>query len=379
MRTAALRARAGRILRCVPTPQEPAPLPLRAELLSAALRLAAIGLLLAGVLVVLRPFLPAILWSVIIVVATWPLLLWLERRLHGRRVLAVTIMSAGLFAIVVAPISLLLGTLVARLPEFRELVIGWLGGPLPPPPDWLAKLPYGDHLVAEWQSALARSADDWSRWFAPWAGRAALWLSTHLGTLGGFTLEFLVTLFLVVVLYAHGEPLAVQALRIARRVGGPRGEESALLAASAVRAIAAGVVLTALVEALLCGLGLWIVGAPAVPLLTAAIFLLCVIQVGPMPVLVPAVIWLAATGHGVLALLLAIWAVAISVGEGVARPLLIRRGAQLPFLLILAGVFGGLLAFGIAGLFVGPILLAVVLRLLERWVADSDAPPEPRA
>jgi predicted PurR-regulated permease PerM len=362
----------------VPEPRDHETTPLRAELLSAALRLSAIGLLLAGVLVVLRPFLPAILWAVIIVVATWPLLLALERRLHGRRALAVTIMSTGLFTVVVAPISLLMATLVTRLPQLRELVLGWLTGPLPAPPAWIADLPYGDHLVAEWQSALARNADDWARWFAPWAGRAGLWLSTHLGTLGSITLEFLLTLLLVVVLYSHGSPLAMQALRIARRVGGPRGEESALLAASAVRAIAAGVVLTALAEALLCGLGLWLVGTPGVPLLTAAIFMLCVIQVGPMPVLVPVILWLVATGHGVLAMLLATWAVAMSVGEGVARPLLIRRGAQLPFLLILAGVFGGLLAFGIAGLFVGPILLAVLLRLLERWVADADAPAEPQ-
>jgi predicted PurR-regulated permease PerM len=360
------------------SPTTPTPAPLRAELLGAALRLVAVGLLLAGVLAVLRPFLPAILWSVIIVVATWPLLLMLERRLHGRRRLAVGLMSIGLFAVVVAPISLLMANLVARLPDLRELLLGWLAGPWPGPPVWLLRLPYGDTLMAEWQNALARNADDWSRWFAPWAGRAALWLSTHLGTLGSITLEFLLTLVLVVVLYAHGESLAQQARRIARRIGGPRGEESALLAVSAVRAIAAGVVLTALVEALLCGLGLLLVGVPGVPLLTAAIFLLCVIQVGPMPVLVPAVLWLLATGHGVLALLLAIWAVAMSVGEGVARPLLIRRGAHLPFLLILAGVFGGLLAFGIAGLFVGPILLAVVLRLLERWVSDGDSIRESR-
>jgi predicted PurR-regulated permease PerM len=345
---------------------------MRSDLLGAALRLTAIGLLVAGVVIVLRPFLPAILWSVIIVVATWPLLLALERRLRGRRVLAVTIMSAGLFTIVVAPISLLLATLVTRLPELRDLVVEWLRGPLPAPPAWLANLPFGDRVVAEWQHALARNAEDWANWFAPWAGRAASWMSSHLGTLGSITLEFLITLFLVVVLYAHGEPLAAQAQRIARRIGGPRGEESALLAASAVRAIAMGVVLTALVESLLCGVGLWIVGAPAVPLLTAAIFLLCVIQVGPVPVLVPVIVWLFATNHTVLALFLVAWGVAMSVGEGVARPLLIRRGARMPFLLILAGVFGGLLAFGIAGLFVGPIVLAVVLRLLERWVADGE-------
>lgn len=106
-------------------------------------------------------------------------------------------------------------------------------------------------------------------------------------------------------------------------------------------------------------------------LLTAAMFLLCVVQLGPLPVLVPVILWLYATGRPVAGTVLVACAVALSVGDGFVRPMLMRRGAQLPFLLVTGGVFGGLLAFGVAGLFAGPILLAVVLRLLERWVSES--------
>jgi len=353
-----------------PASHDPAP---RTDLLGAALRLLVIGVLLCGAGLVLRPFLPAIIWSVVIVVATWPLLESLQRRLHGRRLLAEALLSLGLLAVVVAPIAALLATLVARLPELRDLLLRWLQGPWPGPPDWLAHLPYGAELSTQWQSAAARSPQEWSQWLAPWAGKAALWLSGRLGTVGGILFEFLLTLVLVVVFYRHGIPLAQHVNRLAQRIGGPRGEESLRLAVGAVRAIAAGVVLTALAQSLLGGLALLLVGAQAVALLTAAMFLLCVVQVGALPVLVPVILWLYATGRPVAGTFLVACAVALSVGDGLVRPLLMRRGAQLPFLLITGGVFGGLLAFGVAGLFAGPILLAVVLRLLERWVSEPDA------
>jgi predicted PurR-regulated permease PerM len=342
----------------------------RTELISSALLLLTIAALLFGAYAVLRPFLPAIVWAAIVVVATWPILLRVQEFFGGRRLLAVTAMSCSLFLVVVAPVTVLLGTLVTRIPELHELSTRVLAGPWPGPPMWLARLPYGATLAAQWQRLASQNSADWAEFFKPYVTRTALWISQHIGTLGGLTLEFLLTLVLVVVFYIHGEAIALLVKRIARRIGGARGEESVLLAAQAMRAIAAGVVLTALVEAVLSGLGLWVVGAPAVGILTSLMFMLCVMQIGPMPVLVPAILWLCFSGEVGWGVALAVWAVAMSVGEGLLRPWLIQRGARLSFILILGGVIGGLLAFGVAGIFIGPILLAVVKRLLERWVAE---------
>ena len=342
----------------------------RNELISGTLLLLTIAALLLGTYAVLRPFLPAIVWAAIVVVATWPILLRVQDFFGGRRSLAVTAMSCSLFIVVVAPVTLLLGTLVMRIPELRELSTRVLAGPWPGPPGWVLRLPYGAALSAQWQRLAAQNGADWAEYFKPYVTKAALWVSQHIGTLGGLTLEFLLTLVLVVVFYIHGEAIALLVKRIARRIGGTRGEESVLLAAQAMRAIAAGVVLTALVEAVLSGLGLWVVGAPAVGVLTSLMFMLCVMQFGPMPVLVPAILWLCFSGEVGWGVALAVWAVAMSVGEGLLRPWLIQRGAHLSFILILGGVIGGLLAFGVAGIFIGPILLAVVKRLLERWVTD---------
>ena len=343
---------------------------MRSQLIGNAILLACVAALLWGTLAVLRPFLPAILWASIIVVATWPIMLHVERLLGGRRGLAVAVMSSGLFVAVVAPVALLLGTLVTRLPELRDLGGRLLAGPWPGPPAWVGRLPFGAELSAEWSAAVAENPDHWTATVQPVLGKTALWLSQHVGTLGGITLEFVLTLVLVVVFYLHGEALTIALRRLARRTGGARAEEGAVLAGQAMRAIAAGVVLTALVQSVLSGLGLWAAGIPAAGVLTSVMFMLCIMQIGPMPVLIPGVVWLAFQHRVGAAVALSLWAVLIAGGDVILRPWLIQRGAKLPFILVLGGVIGGLLAFGVAGIFIGPILLAVVKRLMERWASD---------
>jgi predicted PurR-regulated permease PerM len=343
----------------------------RSQLISNAIVLACVAALLIGVLEVLRPFLSAIVWASIIVVATWPIMLRVQRLFGGHRGVAVAGMSSGLFIAVVAPVAYLLGTLVTRLPELRDLGGRLLAGPWPAPPEWLERLPYGAQLSTQWQQAAAQTPDYWAALVKPYLGDLGVWLSQHVGTLGSTTVDFLLTLVLVVVFYLHGEALAKWTQRLARRVGGARGVESAVLAGQAMRAIATGVVVTALAESILSGFGLWLVGISSAGVLTSVIFMLCVMQIGPMPVLVPGALWLLFQHQVGWGIALAVWAVMMSVGEGIMRPWLIQRGAKLPFMLVLVGVIGGLLAFGLAGIFLGPMILAVVQRLLERWMADA--------
>lgn len=343
----------------------------RSQLISNAIVLGCVAALLWGVLAVLRPFLSALVWAAIIVVATWPIMLRVERLFGGHRGLAVAAMSSGLFIAVVGPVALLLGTLITRLPELRDLGARLFSGPWPEPPAWLERMPYGAEMSLQWQQAAARTPEYWGGVVTPYIGKTALWLSQHVGTIGSVTVDFLLTLILVVVFYLHGEALAKWTLRLAKRVGGARGLESAVLAAQTMRAIAAGVVVTALVEAILSGLGLWLVGIPAAAVLTSIIFILCVMQIGPMPILIPGVVWLLFQQHLGWGIALAIWAVLLSVGDGILRPWLIQRGAKLPFILVVGGVIGGLLAFGVPGIFVGPMLLAIAQRLMERWMSET--------
>jgi predicted PurR-regulated permease PerM len=133
-----------------------------------------------------------------------------------------------------------------------------------------------------------------------------------------------------------------------------------------------GVVLTALIQTALAGIGLGVAGIPFAGFLTAVVLVLCVAQIGPLLVLIPAVIWLFWTDQSAWGAVLLVWSIVVGVLDNVLRPLIIRRGADLPLLLIFAGVIGGLIAFGIVGLLVGPVALAVAYTLLKEWMADRE-------
>jgi predicted PurR-regulated permease PerM len=132
---------------------------------------------------------------------------------------------------------------------------------------------------------------------------------------------------------------------------------------------------TALVQSLLGGFGLLVAGIPFTGVLTVVMLMLCLAQIGVLPVLVPAVVWLFWTGNTVVASLFLVWTILVGTLDNVLRPFLIKKGADLPLLLIFAGVIGGLLAFGLLGIFVGPVVLAVTFKLLQAWVNEADAPP----
>jgi predicted PurR-regulated permease PerM len=135
--------------------------------------------------------------------------------------------------------------------------------------------------------------------------------------------------------------------------------------------VALGVVLTAIIQATLGGVGLAIAGVPAAALLTAVMFMLCLAQVGPGLVLVPAVIWLYWKGEPIWGTVLLVFSILAVTLDNFVRPILIRKGADLPLIMIFAGVIGGLIAFGIIGLFIGPVVLAVTYTLLKKWVSGG--------
>jgi predicted PurR-regulated permease PerM len=148
-----------------------------------------------------------------------------------------------------------------------------------------------------------------------------------------------------------------------------------VLAAKTIRGVALGVVGTALIQAVLSGIGMAITGVPAVTVLTALVFILCIAQLGPGLILIPAVIWLYYSDQIAWGTLLLVLTIFVGTIDNILRPFLIRKGADLPLLLIFAGVIGGLITFGIAGLFIGPVVLAITYRLLAAWVEDVEASP----
>jgi len=337
-----------------------------------------ISLLIFASFWLVRPFLTAFIWAATIVVATWPLLPGLQKRLWGKRRLAVAVMTLVLLLVLVVPLSLAVVTIVDKADE----IVGWFKSlasfTVPSPPQWIASIPLvGAKLADYWQQLAAFSPEDLSARLAPYAGKAVRWFVSQAGSAGMMILQFLLTVIIAAILYANGDTAATGVRIFARRLAGQKGEEAAVLAAKAIRGVALGVVLTAIIQSVLGGIGLAVTGVPAAAVLTAVMFILCVAQLGPGLVLIPSVILLYWQGDTFWGTVLLVWAIPVGILDNFLRPALIRKGADLPLLLIFAGVIGGLIAFGIIGLFIGPVVLAVAYILLKAWVSADEQKQEP--
>lgn len=347
----------------------------RPDLAHSLLSICLTGALLLASLWVLSPFLMAITWATMIVVASWPLLLTLQRRLGGRRWLAASILITSLFLLIFLPFVLAISTLLHNSADIIAQASSLKSLAVPEAPAWLAGLPFVGNKAAElWAQGAAMGAQGLAAKAAPYAGDMTKWFAARVGNLGMIMLQIALAIAISAILYMQGEVAAEALRRFARKLGGQRGVELIVLAAGAIRGVALGVGVTALVQALLGGIGLVLTGIPFTAVLTALMFMLCIAQIGVVPVLVPAIVWLYWSEQPGWATFLLVWMLIVVNLDNFLRPWLIRRGADLPLLLILAGVIGGLISFGLLGIFLGPLLLAVSYTLMSSWLQDDAAP-----
>jgi predicted PurR-regulated permease PerM len=328
--------------------------------------------LIAASFWVLRPFLAAAVWATMIVVSTWPLLKSLEQRLHGRNSLAVTIMSMALLLLLIIPLWLAISTIAGNADAISALARNLATSGLPQPPAWVAGLPMvGKKLAPLWAQLADAGSQGLMTKIAPYSMKTGKWILGNIGDLGFMLIHFLLIVLLSAILYAQGESGASKVRRFGRRLAGERGENAIVLAGQAIRGVALGVGLTAIVQTVLGGIGLAIAGVPFASLLSAVMLMFCIAQLGPSLILFPAVGWLFWMGESGWGSFLLIWSVIVGTLDNFLRPILIKKGADLPLLLIFAGVIGGMLSFGLIGIFIGPVVLAVTYTLLEAWIADE--------
>ncbi len=336
--------------------------------------------LIGASFLILRPFLGAVVWASMIVIAIWPIMLRVQAYLWGSRRLAVLTMTVLLLLVLFIPLTLAIASIVSRSDD----ILGWarslVAVGIPEPPNWLRRIPLaGPKIAAQWEQMLELGPGVLSEHLAPYFRSIVKWSIAELGSLGIMIVQCVLTVIISAVLFAYGEQAALGVCRFARRLAGRHGEDAAILAAKAVRSVAAGVIVTALIQAVLAGIGLGVSGIPGAAVLTAIVLILCVAQLGPGLVLIPVVIWLFWSGQPLWGSIMAVWTIIVGTLDNFVRPVLIKKGANLPLLLIFAGVIGGLIAFGIIGLFIGPVLLAVTYTLLVEWVSAHDVPSAPPA
>jgi predicted PurR-regulated permease PerM len=329
-----------------------------------------IAALAAGSFWILHPFLSAILWAAIIVAATWSVMLRVQAWCGGRRWVSVTVMTAALLLVFFLPFSIAVLSIFERADEIVAWVRSLSTFSISQPPEWVARIPLiGAHIDHRWRELSTLQPEVLSSQLTPYVKKIVTWFMAKAGNAGILLLNFLFTVIIAAILYANGEKAAQGMRLVASRLAGRMGDEAVVLAGQAVKGVALGVVLTALVQSVLGGIGLAAAGIPATVILTGIMFLLCVAQLGPFLVLIPSVIWLYWSGQTFWGTALLVWSIPVLILDNIMRPILIKKGADLPLVLIFAGVIGGLIAFGVVGLFIGPVLLAVTYTLLQSWVA----------
>ena len=344
--------------------------------------LVVLAVLVIGVFRVLQPFLSAIAWAGVLAATTWPVYAWLRHHLRSST-LGATVMTLIILTIVVAPFLIVGLTAAENFDRINEFVRGLIARGPPAAPAWLAQVPLvGERAIEYWDYIFSDSAqmlEELKRLAEP-ARDFAIKGGAVVGEgLLQLTLSVLVAYFL----YRDGEAIMARVRSAVSRIAPARGLHMLEVAGATTRAVVYGILGTALAQGILMAIGLYIVGIRAAPLLGLVTFFLSPVPIGPPLVWIPVGLWLilsqGETGWGIFLL---IWgALVVSSVDNVLKPILISKGSDLPFILVMLGVFGGVIAFGFIGVFLGPVLLALAFAMIKEWAAPAPPlslpPPDP--
>jgi predicted PurR-regulated permease PerM len=334
-------------------------------------------LLVVACLLVVLPFVSALLWAAVLSFAVWPLHARVLSTLGNRRTLAATVTTLSIATAILLPFVVVGLTLADSVEQLTAATRKWLGDGVPPPPDWLGSVPLiGPRAVETWRSFAADGGKLWESVRGA-VEPVAAWLLQAGLTLGGGLVQLALSILMSFFLLRDGPAVADLLARVIERIAGPSGRRMLTIAGNTVRGVVHGILGTALIQAVMAGLGFAVAGVPGAALLGLLTFFLSVLPMGPPLVWIPAAIWLFHTGETGWGVFMVVWGILVSSIDNVVKPWLISQGSDMPFLLIFLGVLGGALAFGFIGVFLGPTLLAVGYRLTAEWIASFRAGTAP--
>jgi predicted PurR-regulated permease PerM len=324
-------------------------------------------------LILIRPFLTIIVWSIIIAVALYPIFDWLSAKLYGHRALAAVAVTILSLLVMLGPAT----WLALSLAETVRTLLARLGdGTLifPPPSEAVKAWPLiGEKIYESWLlastnlRALVIEA-------APHLKPLGSSLLNAAGSIGINLLKFIIAVVISGFLLIPGPSLIHSIKNVLSRVAA-RGEEFVDLAGVTIRNVSRGIIGIAIVQALLAGIGLLFAGVPAAGLFSFLVLVLGIIQIGPSVILLPLIVWSWFAMDTTMAVLFTLYMVPVNLLDNILRPL-VAKGLSTPMPVILIGVLGGTLVHGMIGLFVGPIVLSIGWQLLVVWTRDEPSAKE---
>jgi len=331
-------------------------------------KISAVIILLAGCYLVLKPFLTATLLAAVVCISTWTLYLRLLRKMNGHQNIAALIMTVTLSCLVILPLALVAYNLADNVTAFyNEIKTTIEFGPTDAP-DWLKKIPIVGTSANDYWHLVTTSQHDLDELIKRLLEPAKNYMLAGGLFLGQGVMEMSLAAFVSFFFYRDGLAIVKFLDVMMDRIIGTHTESVLGIINNTVQSVMYGLLGTALAQGLVATIGFIIAGVPAALLLGATTTLLSLIPVGPPLVWGAAALWLFYKGSVGWGIFMLLWGfLLVSSVDNVLKPMLISRGSNLPFVLILFGVLGGILAFGFVGVFIGPTLLAVVFSLLKEW------------
>lgn len=346
------------------------------ELVETALRLALVAILVVWCYRIIAPFLNLLIWAVVLAIACRPLHTRLTVALGGRAgfaavLVAVLLLSALVIPVVILSFSVTDGArLVSQALESGDIHI-------PRPGRALADWPIIGQLLHRVLDNFAINTEAMLIKLAPQIKSLGATALSALGHGGLALLQFAVGAMVAAALLVNAEKLTAPLRVLAARVAGARGDAFLALSTATIRSVFKGVIGVAAIQGLLAGIGIFAVGVPGAGLWALLVLILAIVQLPPLLVLGPMMIWAFATLDTLPAVLFTAWSVVVSMSDGFLKPALLGRGVSVPMLVILVGAIGGMLAAGILGLFIGPVVLALAYTVFAAWLAEQREAGEP--
>ena len=337
------------------------------RLVEAGIRIGFIAVLVLWCLDIVRPFVQPIVWGIVIAVAAHPVYAGLRRFVGGGEKRAAALFVILALAILIGPTVSLTTSLVETAGRLSDEFFGG-GFVIPPPPESVEGWPIvGESLHAAWSEA-SQNLEATLRRYAPQLKTAGMWLVSTGASTGFGILQFVISIVIAGVLLANTADAGEVTRKVATRLAGSRGVALVELSRATVQSVTRGILGVAVIQSLLAGLGLVVVGVPAAGLWALLVLLLAVIQLPALLVLGPAIAYVFATSSTVVAVIFAIWSLVVGGMDTFLKPMLMGRGVDVPMLVIFFGAIGGFMADGIIGLFLGAVVLALGYSLAIAWL-----------
>ena len=321
---------------------------------------------------IMSPFLYPIIWGAIIAVASFGSYQKLSSAIGDRPTLAAILVTIIFLAVMIVPIALLTESMATGVEALAdEAQQGMLK--IPPPPESVADWPLiGESLHAIWLKASV-NIEAVLKQFAPQLKSLGSWLLSAAAGAGFGLLQFALSILVAGLLLANAGPSRRYTTAFATRLAGDKGVEFIEIAGKTVNGVTRGILGVAIIQGILAGLGFLVAGIPGAGLWAFVAMVLAVIQIGILPVTIPAIIYVFATAEPLTGILFLVWNIVISTADNILKPLLMGKGAAVPIPIIFIGALGGFMASGILGLFTGAIILSIGYTLYMAWIEETPA------